>query len=309
MESAPSKLRIVSEKTKTHCAVYENEKDNKKYDANIDQFYSGDYYYYDESSIPDFFIKQVYFGRSLKSPAILPVYDFNLQNSIIFTKHMTNGTLDNLLAKNLSTVSGTTKYIILLGISLGMKYLHSCDILHLGLSPDHIYLDENHYPKISGFMFSEHTKSATLSQYQGSFSEKSIMITMLPPTVYFYQTAPELRDGTIVTHKFDVFSFALIAYQLLAKSELKTDDKKKYSIRSISRVESRPDLDCIDDDQVKDLVSHMWDKNPIYRPDFNEITDEIQKDYFIRYFNADKQKVDEYIALFEKKDEEEDDDE
>lgn len=217
---------------------------------------------------------------------------------------MSNDSLEVFLNKNLGTASGTTKYIILLGISLGMKYLHSCDILHLGLSPDHIYLNENNYPKISGFMFAEHLKNKTSVEFNGSFSNKSIMMSMVPPTVYYYQVAPEIIDG-YVSHKFDVFSFALIAYQLLAKSELQTNNKKECSICSISSNRKfPPDLDCIDDVQIKDLISHMWDNNPIYRPNFNEITDEIQKDHFIKYFNADRQKVAEYIALFEQKEEE-----
>lgn len=301
MYSDLSKLQIVSEKTNKNCAVYKDSDENKKYDANIDQFFAKDFYFYDDYAIPNFFIKQVYFGRSLNNPAILPVSMFNLQNSTIFTEHMSNGSLESLLDKMSSrpeSVSGTTKYIILLGISLGMKYLHSCNILHLGLSPDHIFLNENYYPKISGFMFSEHHDSATLSEYQGSSSEKSMMMTMIAPTISYYQSAPEIQEGPI-SYKTDVFSFALIAYQLLAKKDLQTQEKKNYSIRFISE-DFHPNLECIDNVEIKDLVAHMWETNPIYRPNFNDISDEIKKDYFIEYFNADRQKVAEYTALFEK---------
>ena len=43
------------------------------------------------------------------------------------------------------------KYIILLGIAIGMKYLHSLGIIHRDLKPGNILLDEELNPRICDF--------------------------------------------------------------------------------------------------------------------------------------------------------------
>ena len=51
-------------------------------------------------------------------------------------------------------ISDTQKYIIILGTSLGMKYLHSIGIVHRDLKPANILLNEKYYPLICDFSFS-----------------------------------------------------------------------------------------------------------------------------------------------------------
>lgn len=50
--------------------------------------------------------------------------------------------------------SSTKKYIIFLGVALGMKYLHHKGIIHRDLKPDNILLDNDLKPHICDFGFS-----------------------------------------------------------------------------------------------------------------------------------------------------------
>lgn len=134
--------------------IFINKETNEKYDANVA---SSSFYFYQDFDVQKFFINQAYISSIVHNPAVLSLYSFDLAKSIIFTKHMPNGSLqtflDNDFVKpNQDPCTGTNKYIILLGISFGMKYLHSQGILHLGLSPESVLLDEKYYPHISGFM-------------------------------------------------------------------------------------------------------------------------------------------------------------
>ena len=60
--------------------------------------------------------------------------------------------------------SQANKYIILLGISIGMKYLHSIGIIHRDLKAMNILLDDNFYPKICDFGISYLSPKLELSQ-------------------------------------------------------------------------------------------------------------------------------------------------
>lgn len=61
----------------------------------------------------------------------------------------------NYLRKNKRPPEGwnNTKMVInILGILLGLKYIHKHNIVHLDINPSTILLDSNFYPKISNFL-------------------------------------------------------------------------------------------------------------------------------------------------------------
>lgn len=71
-------------------------------------------------------------------------------------EYMPNGSLGSLFNKirkkqTNQNFSSTKKYIIIIGIALGMKYLHYKGIIHRDLKPDNVLLDINFHPKICDF--------------------------------------------------------------------------------------------------------------------------------------------------------------
>lgn len=95
----------------------------------------------------------------LKYPSLLPLDGYNLRNfemllyPIIFTQYLAKGSLQNLLnilrqRKNRFNWTKTDNYITLLGISLGLNYLHSKNIVHQNLKPSNILFDNNYHPII-----------------------------------------------------------------------------------------------------------------------------------------------------------------
>ena len=126
----------------------------------------------------------------------------------IITEFLPNGSLNDEIKISINGIASdewtsTSKYIILLGISLGMNYLHLKHIVHRDLKPTNILIDENYYPKICDFGFSKITEKE-LNQIK--------MSSYLGTPLYI---APEILSHESYTYKVDIYSFALIACEIL----------------------------------------------------------------------------------------------
>ena len=85
------------------------------------------------------------------------ILDFNEENNLTIIMELAkNGSLENII-KNIQRANGpknynnTTRQIILIGISRGLKFLHDRNIIHRDVKAGNILIDENLYPKITDF--------------------------------------------------------------------------------------------------------------------------------------------------------------
>lgn len=104
-----------------------------------------------------------------------------------------------------------------------MNYLHSKNIVHRDLKPENILLDNNYYPKICDFGFSKIT--------EGKLS-KAKFSTICGSRDYM---APEIMTPFGYTYKSDIYSFAIIALEVILNKqppflEKKQSWKRKSSI-------------------------------------------------------------------------------
>lgn len=76
------------------------------------------------------------------------------------------------------------------------------------------------------------------------------------------------------------------------------DSKKKLFDDTKNGI--RPDLSMIQDEKIREFVSECWSGNPLERPAFIEIVEELKHERYPKYFNANKEEVDSYISLFDK---------
>jgi serine/threonine protein kinase len=97
--------------------------------------------------------------------------------------------------------NATGKGIIITGIVLGMKYIHSRGYIHQDLKPDNIMINEHGQALIGDF---------------GACRPKNEDCTPVPEAGTVHYAAPELYDDRIrPTPTVDVFSFGLILYEIL----------------------------------------------------------------------------------------------
>lgn len=196
--------------------------------------------------------------------------DFNSEShpTVIMENPLNNSLQEMFDKKNFS--SSTTNYIILLGIALGMNYLHTNNIVHRNLKPSNIVLDEHYYPQICDFSFT-YINDEQISKF---LTEKS-KGTML-------YIAPEIILRGPYTNKVDIYSFALIAYELIFH---------KRSPIQISEIEGTSN---------REFFESCLSQDPTKRPTFYEICQYIVNNRFLTAFpDIDYEKVDDFLNLFE----------
>ena len=227
-----------------------------------------------------------------KHPSILSFLGFNLKNfekenfPTIITEYMSNGSLDHALKKP-SYLTMSNKYIILYGIAEGMKYLHSQGIIHRDLKPGNILLNDNLYPYIGDFGLSKIS----------DLSVSSILFDSVVGTPIYM--APEIFLEEKFTYKVDVYSFSIIAYQLLTGKEPFPEIKTIFKLQKEVTSGKRPDLKCINDEYIRSLLNKWWSMKPDDRPSFHTIIEEIKDGRFKRVFGVENNhEVEKYLNIF-----------
>lgn len=160
------------------CKHYEivDPQTNKSYYAKEYALAIGEAETFEEISI--FLIREIKVLSQANHPSIVKYYGFssvdfkNRLRPVIITEFPPNGTLHQILelqheGKSFPGWNDTKKLINVYGIASSMSYLHSHNVLHLFLSPSHVFLDEYLFPKLTEFSFSRfisNDSKASISQ-------------------------------------------------------------------------------------------------------------------------------------------------
>lgn len=179
----------------------------------------------------------------------------------------------------------TKKYINLLGISFGMRYLHSHNIVHRDLKPENILLDENLYPRISDFGFSKFL-NGELSQ--------NLMKTGVGTPLYM---APEILLAKDYNFKVDIYSFSLIAYEIITGQEITVEGNFLFYMNDVAKGK-RPDLSIIPNETIKNFLQKCWSNDPNERPSFDQIIETLCDSNFYSLFDFNTDEVIKYVDIF-----------
>jgi serine/threonine protein kinase len=232
------------------------------------------------------FILEVESLAKLNHPCVLRILGWKLADSLssaeIQTEYARNGSLDWVLsnAKNgetrRSSLTATGSGILICGIVLGMRYIHSSGVIHRDLKPANILLDQNWRPLIADFG-SAHFQSDDATPTAGS------------GTVRY--AAPEQFTDDPPTPKIDVFSFGLVLYEILVGSPVFPSSETPFAV--IRRLQGRdlPSVPATCGSVMQNLISRCWQQNPEDRPSFYQIFSEFQFYHFDILENASANEI------------------
>lgn len=157
------------------------------------------------------------------------------------------------------------KLINIYGIAAGMAYLHSHNIIHRDLKPDNILIDKHLFPKICDF---------GLSKILSNTSNENNSIGRYMKGTFAYM-APEVFKG-IYTKACDVYSFAVIAYEIIVNEEIYKDMTPGQVSYRVSKGE-RPTFKYDIPNCYRKLIEDCWSQKPEERPTFDEIVKNLKE--------------------------------
>ncbi|XP_029302699.1 ankyrin repeat and protein kinase domain-containing protein 1 [Cottoperca gobio] len=203
----------------------------------------------------------------VKSRHIVSVYGLCSEATAVVMEHMSNGSLNNLLASH--TLMWPKKFQMIHETSMGMHFLHSMKppLLHLNLKSSNILLDDHLHVKISDFALIHWTEGMSKKLFMENLTVRG-NISYIPPETFTQCPDP---PGTT----FDVYSFGIVMWEILTQHKpyagcsmttvlLQVSHGKRPSVEMIPKPKPRK---C---DQMISIMTHCWDQDCQKRPQFSD---------------------------------------
>ncbi|RHZ79730.1 hypothetical protein Glove_141g61 [Diversispora epigaea] len=205
---------------------------------------------------------------------------------IMVLEYMNGGNLRDYLKKDFNNINWSMKLEYLKELASDFKNIHKLDIMHHDFHPGNILLSnfKNYYLCISDFGLSK------LIGINTKNPEKTQIFGVLP------YIAPEVLSGEEYTKAADVYSFGMIAYEMV------TGFAPYYNIRHDRDLARqiynglRPKIPFHIPKLITRMIMRCWDARITHRPTFLELYDELFK-YYVDYFENIKSKNNHEITI------------
>jgi serine/threonine protein kinase len=153
--------------------------------------------------------RQLQILATVRHPAVLRLRGHSVDpatsDQIILTEYMPGGSLLTFPREHPDLWDLTHKFIVLLGVACGMRYIHSIGVVHRDLKPSNILLNEVGEPVIGDFGF------AKLQTFSNAKIQQSRTHTVDP------YAAPEiLAVNDELDNKVDVYSYGMVMFHVIA---------------------------------------------------------------------------------------------
>ncbi|HLB50110.1 MAG TPA: serine/threonine-protein kinase, partial [Anaerolineales bacterium] len=147
------------------------------------------------------FINEARTLAKLSHPNILPLYDFGEANGApyIIMPLMAGGTLVDRIRRGPMSPAEVVR--ILVPIADALDYAHSQGLLHRDIKPNNILFDARDHPVLADFGIAKYLESASNLTGTGIIGTPDYM-------------SPEQARGEQLDRRADVYSLAVVAYQM-----------------------------------------------------------------------------------------------
>lgn len=197
---------------------------------------------------------------NITSPFLVSYKGFTTENPYyVFMENM-ESSLSFLLERHSSKLTQTRAAITVLGVTKGLEFLHSKNILCGNLNTSYIYYDANGFPKIGKFGINPIYDEALRAQSRGFKGFR----------------APEVVQDDLLTGKGDIFSLGMIMYcisERTMKPFSKIRDAEEY-LKILVKKNERPKFKRTTPELQK-IIMDCWKTDPKERPTASDVLDKL----------------------------------
>ncbi|XP_055833174.1 serine/threonine-protein kinase STY46-like isoform X2 [Solanum dulcamara] len=184
----------------------------------------------------------------------------NSPHLCIITEYMPGGSLYEYLHKNHVVLKLSQLISFAIDVCNGMEYLHQNNIIHRDLKTANLLMDLNNVVKVADF---------GVARFQNNGG------VMTAETGTYRWMAPEIINHQPYDQKADVFSFAIVLWELLT-AKVPYDTMTPLQAALGVRQGLRPELPENAHPRLLDLIQRCWVAIPSDRPSFSEIKVELE---------------------------------
>jgi serine/threonine protein kinase len=248
-----------------------------------------------EPTIPDLdigekFTQEIDILISFRHQCILPIVGYWLPTRLspgqLATKFAANGSLRSVLdqiqkGSRPSFMDDTGVAIIVSGLTYGLRFLHSKNVIHRNLKPENVLIDEKGRPLIGDFGLSR-LADLNVTQTKGIGAP--------------HYMAPEMHESDDYTTAVDVFSFAMIVYEVIVGRPVFPPRMGPMTVMEKIKTGERPDIPRTVDGVARKIISWSWSPNPDLRPTMDEVVYLLQGIQFRLTEGVDIDRVSAFVA-------------
>ncbi|XP_033135699.1 serine/threonine-protein kinase STY8 isoform X2 [Brassica rapa] len=180
----------------------------------------------------------------------------------IVTEFMARGSIYDFLHKQKCAFKLQTLLKVALDVAKGMCYLHQNNIIHRDLKTANLLMDEHGLVKVADFGVARvQIESGVMTAETGTYR----------------WMAPEVIEHKPYSHKADVFSYAIVLWELLTGDIPYAFLTPLQAAVGVVQKGLRPKIPKKTHPRVKGLLERCWQQEPKERPDFEEIIEMLQQ--------------------------------
>lgn len=186
---------------------------------------------------------------------------------MLVTEYLPGGDLHALIEKG--PVPADLAVALALDMARGMAYLHGGPnvIIHRDLKPRNLIIDDSNELKVGDFGLSKLMKVVNLHEVYKLTGE----------TGSYRYMAPEVFERQSYNTKVDVFSFAMILYEMFEGTAPFASEDAYEAAYMVAKENKRPDFGAKTHypEGMRELIVNCWAEFAVKRPCFDDIVQEL----------------------------------
>ncbi|XP_043810046.1 serine/threonine-protein kinase STY17 isoform X2 [Manihot esculenta] len=206
------------------------------------------------------FSQEVYIMRKIRHKNVVQFIGACTRppNLCIVTEFMARGSIYDFLHKQKGVFKLSSLIKVATDVSRGMNYLHQNNIIHRDLKTANLLMDENEVVKVADFGVARvQTQSGVMTAETGTYR----------------WMAPEVIEHKPYDYKADVFSFAIVLWELLTGELPYSYLTPLQAAVGVVQKGLRPTIPKNAHPKLAELLERCWRQDPSQRPNFSEIID------------------------------------